>query len=338
MSALVSRRALAALPLVALWPAARAAPRREARWLFGSPTELLWAGATSTAVVQAVWQGLQQMNDRWNAWKPGELTELNLALRQGRSATVTPGLRALIEGAAPLEAASAGHFNPAIGGLVGAWGFHSDHLGPGHRPDPALLRAWLRARPSLSQLSLRGHRVSGSHRALQLDFGGYAKGVALDWALDQVAAQGAGGALLNLGGNLASVGTADGRAWEVGIRDPDRDGVLACLSTGLRESVVTSGSYERYRWLDGERVTHIIDPSGGRPAPDLVSVTVVHRSASLADAAATALLVAGTTRWRGVAARMGVDQVMTIDRQRRVSVTPRLAPRLRFVADDWTAA
>jgi thiamine biosynthesis lipoprotein len=58
-------------------------------------------------------------------------------------------------------------------------------------------------------------------------------------------------------------------------------------------------------------------------------VTVVHPSAAVADAAATALLVAGPARWRAVAARMGVDQVLVIDRHGRRTATPRLAVRLQ---------
>jgi len=138
--------------------------------------------------------------------------------------------------------------------------------------------------------------------------------------------------LLDLGGNLATLGHAggsEGRPWSIGIRDPARPGLLATLATQGREAVVTSGSYERYRLLDGERCAHIIDPRRGGPAPEFVSVTVVHRSATLADAAATALFVAGPSRWRGVAKRLGVDSVLLVDRHRRVWITPRLAPRVR---------
>jgi thiamine biosynthesis lipoprotein len=59
-----------------------------------------------------------------------------------------------------------------------------------------------------------------------------------------------------------------------------------------------------------------------------VSVTVLHPSAALADAAATALLVAGPARWRRVAERLGVDQVLLIDRHGRRSMTDRMAARL----------
>lgn len=311
---------------------------RVRRRLFGSPVELLSA-APAEAALQAVLAGLQQIDARWNAWKPGELNTLNRKLRAGRVATATPALAAMIRSAAVLERLSGGCFNPAIGGLVGAWGFHDDELRPGRRPAAAALAPWSDAAPSLAQLEMRGLQLRCHNPRLQLDFGAYAKGVAADWALDRMQTMGVRDAVVNLGGNLAAMGRAPGRPWRVGVRDPDSEAGgarwMATLETQGREAVVTSGTYERWRLLDGERATHILDPLRGRPAADLVSVTVVHPSAALADAAATALLVAGPQRWAALAERMGVDQVLVIDPQRRAVATPRLLARLQPASAEW---
>ena len=307
-----------------VWLLPAGATQHEQRRLFGSPADLLVPPGTAPGVTAAVWRGLEAMHSRWNAWKPGDVTALNQAFAQGRAALVTPALRDLIVGAAAMERLSLGHFNAGIGALVGQWGFHDDVMRPGVRPRAADLAPWVAARPSLAQLQVRGLEVRSLNPRLHLDFGGYAKGVALDWALDQLHRAGVAHALLNLGGNLA----ATGRNWRVGVRDPHGAALMAQLSTQGREAVVTSGSYERFRVLDGQRCTHILDPRSGEPAPDLVSVTVVHASAALADAAATALLVAGAAAWSDVARRMGVDQVLVVDRQGRRQSTPRLAPRL----------
>lgn len=311
---------------VALLPAARAAHER--RFLFGSPVDLLLPPGTPAALQASVWRGLQGMNDSWNAWKPGEVTALNQALAAGRTAMVSPALVGLIQGATAMERLSGGCFNAGIGGLVGQWGFHDDVMRPGHRPSGAELARWTTRPPSLAQLSLEGHQVRSDNPALQLDFGGYAKGVALDWALDRLQLAGVDAGLLNLGGNLAAMGNAGARPWRVGIRDPRGPGLVAQIETVGREAVVTSGSYERFRVLDGQAFTHVLDPRTGAPAPQLVSVTVVHPSAALADAAATALLVAGPKGWARVAVAMGVDQVLVIDRHGRQRATPRLQARL----------
>jgi FAD:protein FMN transferase len=337
------REVLAGLAGVVLLPAhasEESALVHERRFLFGSPVDVLLsprAGRSVSAPMAEVLAGLQQFNDRWNAWKPGDVSALNGAIRAGRSARTTPALVALIRAAADLERASLGLFNPGIGGAVQAWGFHDDVMRPGSRPSAAIVSAWRAATPSLSQLEIRGNEVRSRNPRLQLDFGAYAKGVAIDWALDRLQARGIPDAVVNLGGNLATMGQAGARAWQIGIRDPAGEGLIASLTTEGREAVVTSGSYERYRVLDGERCTHILDPGSAAPARGLVSVTVLHRSAGLADAAATALLVAGPQRWRQVAERMGVADVLVVDRELRGEVTARLAWRLHFASPVWRA-
>ncbi len=59
-------------------------------------------------------------------------------------------------------------------------------------------------------------------------------------------------------------------------------------------------------------------------------MTVIHTDGALADAAATALFVAGPGEWRAVAARMGVRQVMLIDDTGTIHLTPEMAARLTF--------
>jgi FAD:protein FMN transferase len=308
--------------------AAEGLARRD-HFLFGSPVRLI--ARAGDAPLAAVLADLQRLHVQWNAWKPGgELGRLNAALREGRAAPASAALRAMIGLSARLERDSFGFFNAGIGGAVGAWGFHDDVMRAGPAPDARALRAWRDAAPSLAQLELRGGEVASRNPRLQLDFGAIAKGVAIDRALDRLHAAGVADALVDLGGNLAAIGGAMSRPWQVGIRDPHGPGVIASLATIGREAVVTSGSYERFREVDGQRVTHILDPHTAAPARQWVSVTVLHRSAAVADAAATALLVAGAARWQRVAERLGVTQVLAIDREGRGEVSAVLAPRLHF--------
>ncbi len=328
MGGLLSRREwLVVAAGAVVLPAEALALAHERRFLFGSPLDLVLPAA-ATIARDAVLRDLAAMNARWNAWKPGELTALNVAFAAGRSASASPLLAATLQAAAVLEERSFGLFNPALGGLVGVWGFHADELRDGPAPARAVVESRIATRPSLAQLEWRGRELRSRNPALQLDLGAYAKGVAIDRAFARLRGAGVHDAMLNLGGNLAAMGRVDGRPWRVGIRDPQGPGLVAVIET-TGEAVVTSGSYERWRLAGGERCTHILDPGTGAPARDLVSVTVVHPSAALADAAATALLVAGPARWRRVAERLGVDQVLLIDRHGRLEATPRLAPRLQ---------
>jgi thiamine biosynthesis lipoprotein len=294
----------------------------------GGVAELLLPEPADESLARDVFAGLAAIDARFNAWKPGELTELNAALQRGRTVAVSPVLRELLVGAAKMERASLGHFNAALGALVAAWGFHADRLPGGAPPAAALRRRLLTSKPSLLAMQWRGERVFSLNPAVQVDLGGYAKGAAIEWAFARLLSHGVRDALLDLNGNLAAMGQLHGRPWRVGIRDPLGPGLAGTVLTRGHEAVITSGHYERYREWRGERFGHVLQPAAGAPAAELVSVTVVHADAAVADAAATALLAAGAASWPDVARAMGLAQVLVIDRDGRSSATPAMRARL----------
>ena len=123
-----------------------------------------------------------------------------------------------------------------------------------------------------------------------LDVGAIAKGYAVEMIAQALEKRGVTGYILNVGGNVRTIGTKPGgAAWTVGIEDPfGGDGYLAYL--GLSgESLVTSGSYQRYYVVDGKRYHHIIDPDTLMPADTFVSVSVLTKDSALGDALSTAL-------------------------------------------------
>jgi len=98
-------------------------------------------------------------------------------------------------------------------------------------------------------------------------------------------------------------------------------------------AVFTSGDYERFFEYEGRRYHHIIDPRTGWPAVGAASVTVIHPRAATADAAATALLIAHEDEWREIARRMGIDQVLRVEQDGRIVMTPAMARRARLLND-----
>jgi thiamine biosynthesis lipoprotein len=172
------------------------------------------------------------------------------------------------------------------------------------------------------------NQVSSRNPAVQLDFGAIAKGYAVDLAIDKLRQLGVHNAIVNAGGNLKAMGKKGNRPWSIGIRHPSGQGVLARVEVSGEESVITSGCYERFREYQGVRYCHIIDPRNGKPVTSLASVTVIACSGSLADAATTALMVAGKQEWQPVANQMGVKLVMVVDDKGEVSMTPAMKERV----------
>lgn len=123
-----------------------------------------------------------------------------------------------------------------------------------------------------------------------LDVGAIAKGYAVEMIAQALEKRGVTGYVINVGGNVRTIGNKPGGAgWTVGIEDPlGGDGYIAYLSLS-GESLVTSGSYQRYYIVDGKRYHHIIDPETLMPADFFVSVSVLTKNSALGDALSTAL-------------------------------------------------
>ena len=142
-----------------------------------------------------------------------------------------------------------------------------------------------------------------------LDVGALGKGYATERAAEYLESVGAESYVLNIGGNIRIIGTKpDGSGWNTGIRDPqDPDGSFA-VSLDLSDTAcVTSGTYERYYMVDGEKYHHIIDKDTLYPADYFESLTVVTKDSGLADALSTALFCMSYEDGLALAEKLGVD-------------------------------
>lgn len=299
---------------------------------FGTLVDItLYPGGTHDlpGLEQALLNPLSALHQEWHAWSPGALTTANQALTTGDWFTPTPDIALLVARAQVLEQQSNGLFNPAIGALVAAWGFHQDEPA-GPPPTPDWLAEFMADPPRMALIEYHQGQLRGHHPRLQLDFGGIAKGLALLHAVDLLHALGVEHAVINAGGDLFTLGQPRHRPWRVGIRNPLGPGVLAGLELGPGEAVFTSGTYERgYLWND-EHVHHVLDPRTGRPSQGLSAVTVVNPDPILADAAATALLIAGPDAWPELAWKLGLTEVLVVLTDGSLEVTPALKERLRM--------
>lgn len=286
--------------------------------VFGTLVEVQAATDDAAAFSQAmseIEQRFQKMHHDLHAWKPGMLVDLNNAIAKGEKFCVSDEIVHLIRRSAEFEKLTGGRFNAAIGKLVELWGFHTDEPEQGREPPSYLeIAKLLAAKPSVSDLTIDDKNcVTSSNPMVSLDFGGIAKGHAVNVAIDILRAHGIENAIVNAGGDLRVIGTNNGLAWRIGIKNPFGDGAVWKLDVIDDESVFTSGNYERYNEYEGVRYAHIIDPSTGRPVTGVASVTVVHPDAELADAMATGLVVAGVNGWREIADKMRQLQVLLID-------------------------
>ncbi|MDN6161692.1 MAG: FAD:protein FMN transferase [Atopostipes sp.] len=166
--------------------------------------------------------------------------------------------------------------NIAIGPLVQSWRIGFDDA---KKPTDKIIKKELR-KVDLDQVQLSENEVYLSKKGMAIDLGALAKGYIADRLIDYLKEVGATSALINLGGNLVTMGPAmkhsDGY-WRIGVQNPlKRRGQSQIVLKIQDQSVVTSGIYERQLKKEGKSYHHILNPDTGYPVEtDLVSLTII---------------------------------------------------------------
>lgn len=136
--------------------------------------------------------------------------------------------------------------------------------------------------------------VKTAEKGVLIDLGGIAKGYAIDRAGDIIKAHGKQDFIINYGGDMLVCGSKGKKKWAVGIKNPeDNNRILKTLKFGSRDchGIATSGDYERFVEISGQKHSHIFDPRSGKSVKGASSVTAVAKDALTADVAATAVSV-----------------------------------------------
>ncbi|MBB3121492.1 FAD:protein FMN transferase [Pseudoduganella violacea] len=302
--------------------------------VFGTTVEISVYGeseARANELGAQVLKEFDRLHHKYHAWQPSMLTSLNDAIARGEPFQADEEMVSLLQSAAELSARSDYLFNPTIGHLIRLWGFQKNDI-TAQGPSPAEIKRWVDADPRLSDLRYQGTLVSSVNPAVMIDLGGYAKGYALDRAAAILRGANVKAALVNVGGNVIAIGQPGARPWQVGIRDPRGEGAIATVSLHDNEAVGTSGDYERYFMKDGKRHPHIVDPRTGQTIDLVASVTIVisgGRDVGLrSDGNSKPLFITGAEGWEAMAKRLGLNEVMMVDAQRNILMTPAMRARM----------
>ena len=209
--------------------------------------------------------------------------------------------------------------------IVQAWGFTT---GSYQVPDEETIQSLL---PLVDYTQIQYDAATGVvtlPEGMEIDLGSVAKGYAGQLAAQMLREHGVQSALLNLGGNVQTVGTKpDGSPWQIGIKDPQGEDAMMVLSVE-DQAVVTSGGYERYFEQDGQTYWHIMDPSTGHPADSgLISVTIVGDEGVVCDGLSTALFVMGLEKAADLWAQSGDFEAVFVTASGEVYITEGLRDR-----------
>ena len=247
-------------------------------------------------LAQAAFDDLDRELSSWKS--DSTLAAVNLAAGKEEPVPVSPTFATVLRAALDICEESDGAFNPLIGPVMRAWGFNGAAPRPA-QPEEAELKAataladW-RSVSIISQPGFAAVHLPTS--GMQLDLGAIAKGYAVDVAWARLKAAGQTNLLIDLGGNLRSIGeAAPGRnGWRTGVRNPFvKDSLIGMFLMHDGEAVATSGNYERFVDIDGIRYAHIMDSRTGRPVTGMAGTTIIAPDAMTADALSTTLFILG---------------------------------------------
>jgi thiamine biosynthesis lipoprotein len=300
---------LAALALAGCAP--QPSPERIAGGRMGTTYEVVVthrpAAVTRADLEAAVSDVLDEVDLHLSGWNPGgELVRFNAA-RATEWVPVSALLAEAVGQSLAVSRESGGAFDVTVGPLVRAWGFGAGALEEATAPAQADLDR-LRSSVGYRKLESRSDppALRKSAPDLQVDLDGIAPGLAVDRIAGRLEALGVGDYLVELGGEVRARGRSPaGRPWRIAVEAPlegQRRPYALVELDGL--AVSTSGDYRDFREIAGRRLSHTIDPRTGTPVTHgLASVTVLHASAAMADAWATALMVLGPDEGMALARR-----------------------------------
>lgn len=260
-----------------------------------------WPGADRDRAVRVAFEAAtawERVLSRHDPRTP--LSRLNQAAGN-RAGVRSPDLAASLRLARKLSALTEGAFDPTVGPLLDVWRQASHR---GMFPAPAALE---RARLGVDwrAITIRGAQVSLARYGMVVDAGAFGKGLALDRIAARFRNQAPAPVVLNFGeSSLRAIGPMPPGGWSVLLRHPL--GGFAGAFTLRDAACSTSGTGGRIR-IGGRSVSHLVDPRSGLPLQGVAQTTVIARSAAVAEAVSTALLVLGRAAMRRIAERLRVE-------------------------------
>jgi len=250
--------------------------------------------AAATSAFDTIAQELQRLEDLMSNWRNGsDIQKLNAAAGD-HPVPVAPEIRELLRTANQVSEWTNGRFDVTFGVMGGLWKF--DYQNEDQTiPDP---REVARRRKLINFHYLKVDDEKGTaillHEGMVANLGGIGKGYAVDRTRNLLLAAGFRNFMIQFGGDMYVAGNSGDRPWRLGIQDPRGSDDHIFASIELSDSTFsTSGDYERFFIKDGRRYHHIIDPATGEPSMGCRSVTIVAKSATIADGLSTGVFIMG---------------------------------------------
>ncbi|MEO0632962.1 MAG: FAD:protein FMN transferase [Pseudomonadota bacterium] len=263
-------------------------------------------------IQSAIGTALAQVNAAMSNWS--ETSEISRFNASDAPTMLSPELAEVMDAAEAVNTASEGTFDTTMGPLIELWGFGAP--GKAQMPSDVAIAAAQARSGHANTLRIGAGAMEKQQADAQVYLAAIGKGYGADHVCRALEALGITDYMVEIGGDLYAAGrNPDGMPWQIGVETPDaRDRSVMDVVGVSGLGMASSGDYRNYYEQDGQRYSHVIDPSTGRPITHTTaSATVLAENAMLADAWATAMLTLGRDRGMAIAEREGLA-VMFIER------------------------
>ncbi|MBN7123039.1 FAD:protein FMN transferase ApbE [Erwinia billingiae] len=257
---------------------------------------------------KAVQQQLDEDDRQLSTWKNDSVLSRFNQYRGSDPQPVSENMADIVSLSLRIGRKTAGAMDITVGPLVNLWGFGPDKQ-PLKEPTQAQIDA-AKALTGLQHLQViqkaEGAYLQKDLPGLYVDLSTVGEGFATDHLARLMEKEGINSYLVSVGGAVLTRGkNAQGQPWKVAIQKPtDRENAVQAVVDLQGHGISTSGSYRNYYELDGKRISHVIDPTTGRPIQHkLVSATVIATTALEADGWDTGLMVLGEEKAKALALR-----------------------------------
>ena len=224
---------------------------------------------------------LEALEARYSRYRAESIVSvINQRAGSGIFTELDPETQALLGLAGRLWAESGGLFDITSGPLRQAWDFRA-----GGGADPAQIELTLPL-VGWDQIEWRGSSIHLSTPGVEIDLGGLAKEYAVDSAIRLMRNLKVTSAMIELAGDVATIGESNNTPWRVGIQDPEGTGSLCAVQLS-NAAIATSGNYARRIDFEGKQYGHLLNPKTGWPVEGPTSVSVLDSHCLTAGAVAT---------------------------------------------------
>lgn len=232
---------------------------------------------------------------------------------------------------------SDGLFDISIGPLVDLWGIGTDFANVPNEADIKEKMTLIDYKKIV--IDENEKTIYLPEKNMALDLGAIAKGYIADRVKDLILEEGYSSAIINLGGNVLTVGTKpNSDTWSIGVRDPESDAGSTMGILKLEDnSIVSSGIYERF-FIDGDiRYHHLINPKIGYPEQnDMMSVSIISELSVDGDALSTTVFLLGLEAGFELVEELENVEAVFVMADRSVYITSGLGDKFILTNESYT--